>query len=87
MKKIGEVAYELDLPLDNRIHNVFHVSCLKRALGQRITPSAELLPLDDEVKLILELKTVLDVREKKLQNKVIPEYLVKWKGLPSEDAT
>lgn len=44
-------------------------------------------PLDDEGKLILEPETVLDVREKRLRNKVIPEYLVKWKNLPAEDAT
>lgn len=50
-------------------------------------PSKELPPLDYEGKLILELETVLNVREKRLRNKLIPENLVKWKGLPLEDAT
>jgi len=44
-------------------------------------------PLDDKGKLILELEAILDMREKKLRNKVILEYLVKWKSLPLEDAT
>ena len=26
-------------------------------------------------------------RERKLKNKTIKEYLIQWKGLPSEDAT
>jgi hypothetical protein len=73
--KIGEVAYELELPPGSRIHNIFHVSCLKKAIGQQIIPSKELPPLDDEGKLILEPETVLDVREKWLRNKIIQEYL------------
>ena len=46
-RKIGEVAYELELE-GCKIHNFFHVSCLKKALGQHVVTSTELPPLDVE---------------------------------------
>jgi len=86
-RRVGEVAYELVLPEGSKIHNVFHVSCLKKALGQHVTASAELPPLDEEGQLILNPEEILDVRERKLRSRVIREYLVRWKDLPVEDAT
>ena len=86
-RRIGELAYELELPADSKVYNVFHVSRLKKALGQNVVPSAILPPLDDEGKLILVPEFILDRREKQLRRRVIREYLVKWKDLPVEDAT
>lgn len=34
LRRLDEVVYELELPSDSRIRNVFHVSCLKKAIGQ-----------------------------------------------------
>ena len=87
IKKVGEVAYELELPPNSKIHNIFHVSCLKKVLGQKTIVSTELPPLDDEGKLVLIPEEILDTREKRLRNRSIIEHLVKWKGLPLEDAT
>ena len=60
---------------------------MKKVLVQKIIVSIELPPLDDEGKLVLIPEEVLDTREKRLRNRSIIEHLVKWKGLPLEDAT
>ena len=87
LKRVGEVAYELEFPEGRKIHNVFHVSCLKKALGQHVVASPELPPLDEEGKLVLVPEGIADWRERRLRNKMVREYLIKWKNLPLEDAT
>ena len=39
IRKVGEVAYELELPPNRKIHNVFHVSYLKKVLGKKFIVS------------------------------------------------
>jgi hypothetical protein len=87
-KRIGAVAYELELelPQGRKIH-VFHVLCLKKSLGQHVRPIEALPPIDEEGQLFLILEEVLEVREKRLRNRSIKEYLIRWKDLPIEDAT
>lgn len=87
LRRVGEVAYEIELSHGSILHNTFHVSCLKKVVGQNVTPFIEFPPLDDEGQLVLEPETVLDTRERKLRSKVIKEYLIKWRGFPDEDAT
>ena len=83
---MGQVAYELELPQGNKIHNVFHVSCLKKALGQQVTATEELPPTDDEGHLVLQPEAIIDTRERQLRSRTIREYLVRWRNLPEEDA-
>ena len=64
--KVGEVSYEIELLEGSRVHNVFHVSRLKKAIGQRVVPSIELPPLDEEGKLVLILEAILDTKERTL---------------------
>ena len=86
-KKISQVAYGLSLPETSRVHNVFHVSCLKRALGNNQTSQTTLPSLDDEGRVILEPEGILSTRERKLRYRTIKEYLIKWKDLPEEEAS
>ncbi len=45
IRKVGEVAYEIELQKGSQVHNVFHVLRLKKAIGQRVVPSTDLPPL------------------------------------------
>jgi hypothetical protein len=87
IKRVGEVAYELEISEGSRIHNTFHVSCLKKALGQHVTASTDFSPLDEEGQLVLDLERIVDIREQRLRSRVIRNYLVVWRGFPTKDAT
>ena len=43
--------------------------------------------MDEEGQLVLISEEILDVREKRLRNRSIKEYLIRWKDLPIEDVT
>jgi hypothetical protein len=87
IRRVGDVEYELELTEGSKIHNKFHVSCLKKAVGQQINTSKELPPLDEEGQLELVLEEVLEQRERRLRNRVINECLIRWRGLLVENTT
>ena len=59
------MAYELDFP-SSHVHKVFHVSFLKRVLGQTMSVQIKLLEIDEKGKLILEIEKFIDRHSKSL---------------------
>jgi hypothetical protein len=87
LQKIGTMAYKLELPASSRVHLVFHVSCLKKVIGDKIAVQTIFPELDEEGKIILEPEAITDTRIHQLRNRSISEYLIKWRKLPAEDFT
>jgi hypothetical protein len=87
LQKIGTMAYKLELPASSRVHPVFHVSCLKKVVGDKIPVQTIFPELDEEGKIILEPEAITDTRIHQLRNRSISEYLIKWRKLSDEDST
>ena len=62
LQNIGTMAYKLEIFASSRVHPVFHVSCLKKVIGENILVQTILQKLDEEGKTILELEDVMETR-------------------------
>jgi hypothetical protein len=76
LKHVGQVAYQLSLPIQSKLHLVFHVSCLKKVIGTRCQIQANLPELAKEGSIWLQPEAVLDQCEHRLHQRTIKEVLV-----------
>ena len=89
LERKGEVAFQFELPESlSGIHNVFHVSQLKKCL--RV--SEEQIPLEElNVKEDLTYKEylvkILEIAKRVTRSKVIRMCKVQWNRYSEEDAT
>ncbi|GAU48801.1 hypothetical protein TSUD_81500 [Trifolium subterraneum] len=87
MARIGAVAYKLQLPEQSKIHPVFHVSLLKRAVGNYQVQGELPKELENNADDDIYPEKVLGSRVT-LQNGVaIPQSLIQWKHKNADDVT
>jgi Chromo (CHRromatin Organisation MOdifier) domain len=86
-KKIGVVAYKLNLPPGSAIHPMFHVSQLKKCHGHKGDTSGTLPVIGTGDRVGIEPMQILNWRLVKRNNKAATEILVKWSNLSDEDST
>ena len=80
LERIGLVVYQLQLPRDlERIHDVFHVSILRKYISD---PSHVLkappVELKEDLSFEVQPVGIVDQKMKELRNKVMPMVMVLW---------
>ena len=88
LSRIGLVAYELALPPCIKVHNVFHVSLLKKYIHDpNHLVDWHVIQFKPEGGFQVQLVSILDKKVKMLQNRAIGQVKVQWRHFSPEDAT
>ncbi|XP_070025559.1 uncharacterized protein [Nicotiana sylvestris] len=88
-QRIGQVTYRLELPLEmSLVHPVFHVSMLKKVVGD---PSAivpiETIEVSEDLSYEEVPVAILDRQVRKLRNKEIASVKVLWRSQQVKEST
>ncbi|XP_059288541.1 uncharacterized protein LOC132041873, partial [Lycium ferocissimum] len=89
VRKVGKVAYELNLPADlEAVHPVFHVSMLRKFIGDpsRVFP-VEDIQVTEELSYEEQPVAILDRQVRRLRTKDVPSVKVLWRNNNREEMT
>jgi len=87
IQKIGAVSYKVQLPESTIVHPIFHISQLKKAIGNHVVEYVLPPELGIEEEGMEEPEAVLAVREISMEGTIINQWLMKWKGRTEEETT
>jgi hypothetical protein len=88
LERIGHLAYMLSLPTSMTIHNVFHVSLLKKYIHDANNViDWNVIQVDQEGAFQVHLVHILDQKIKQLWNRAIELVKVQWTWYNPENAT
>ncbi|GKB32364.1 putative mitochondrial protein [Tanacetum coccineum] len=87
LTKVGALAYKLKLPAASQIHDVFHVSQLKKLHGTHLANTSNVLPqVDKDGLLEVTPIKILDRKIVKKKNVVAVYELIQWSNGDPQDA-
>ncbi|XP_055826358.1 uncharacterized protein LOC129894726 [Solanum dulcamara] len=89
VRKVGKVAYKLDLPADlDAIHSVFHVSMLRKFVGDpsRVFPVQD-IQVTEELSYEEQPVAILDRQVRRLRTKDVASVKVLWRNNNREEMT
>eukprot|EP00253_Pinus_taeda_P023153 PITA_23153 len=88
LARIGPVAYQLVLPSHIQVHNVFHVSVLKKYVyDPRHVIRWQDIQVEPEGEVLVEPLSILDRREVQLRRRAITQVKLQWRHFGPEETT
>eukprot|EP00253_Pinus_taeda_P022378 PITA_22378 len=88
LARVEPVAYQLALPSHIWVHNVFHVSVLKKYVyDPKHVIRWQDIQVEPEGEVLVEPLSILDQREVQLRKRVITQVKVQWWHFGPEEAT
>ncbi|XP_070056839.1 uncharacterized protein [Nicotiana tomentosiformis] len=89
IQRIGRVVYMLELPPEiSLVHPLFHVSMLKKVVGDlSLIAPVETIEVNEELTYEEIPISILDMQVQKMRNKEIASVKVPWQNQQVEEAT